>query len=430
MAEKLVWHTEKRKVNELVPYEQNPRQMTQKQAADLQRSLEKFNLVEIPAINTDNKIIAGHMRLKALQLLGRGDEEIEVRIPNRSLTAREFQEYNIRSNKNIGEWDWDVLANNFDIEVLKDAGFTMEELSGKFTPELDEDNFDAQKAYDAIKEPVAKLGDIYQLGNHRLMCGDSTKRDDVEKLMNGQKADMVFTDPPYNVNYSYAKYEAIGGGRKKKFLDGGKILNDNKTELDFYQFLYDVFKNIYEFSQDHMAIYVCFATKTEIPFRTAFRDAGFLFSQTIIWLKERLILAMVQDYHRVYEPIIFGWKDGSKHYKDKTITTAKELWDLDKLKFEERLDLWYISRDKATDYIHPTQKPIRLAERALNKNTKLGDLLYEPFGGSLSTLMACEKAGRRCFAMELDPAYIDVGIQRWEQYTGMKAVKIDEYKTE
>lgn len=126
----------------------------------------------------------------------------------------------------------------------------------------------------------------------------------------------------------------------------------------------------------------------------------------------------------MYEPIMFGWKEGSKHYKDKTITTEKEVWDLDKLKFEERLDLWYISRDKSKDYIHPTQKPIRLCERALNKNSKVGDLLFEPFNGSGSTMMACEKAERRCFGMELDPKYAEVAIQRWESTTGLKAKKL------
>jgi DNA modification methylase len=226
------------------------------------------------------------------------------------------------------------------------------------------------------------------------------------------------------VNYTYTKYEAIDKSRKKKFIDHGKIFNDDKDELSQYHFLLDVLRNAYEFSKDHVAIYVCFATKQQLAFVTAFRDAGFLFSQTIIWLKERIILALGQDYHRVYEPILFGWKEGSVHYKDKTITTEKEVWDLDRMTFEERLDVWYISRDKSKDYIHPTQKPIRLAERAIRKNSKIGDLLFEPFNGSGSTMMACEKSERRCYAIEMDPKYVEVAIERWERATGKKAEKI------
>lgn len=424
MAETLKWENAKRKVRDLVPWEFNPRVMTRKQAEDLRRSIEKFNLAEIPAVNTDNKIIAGHQRLMVLKMLGRGEEEIDVRIPSRPLTEEEFKEYNLRSNKNVGDWNWDLLANNFDIAMLKEVGFSTEELSGKLTPPVDEDDFDAQKAYDAIGQAKAQKGEIYQLGAHRLMCGDSTRRDDVLRLMGDLKADLVFTDPPYNVNYSYAKYEGIDKARKRKFIDHGKIFNDNKSELDFYQFLYDVFRLCYDFSHEHAPIYVCYATKSEIPFRVAYRDSGYHFSQTIIWLKERLILALGQDYHRVYEPIMFGWKEGSKHFANRTISSEKELWDLDRKTFEERLDVWYITRDKSKDYIHPTQKPIRLAERALKKNSKLGDLLYEPFNGSSSTMMACEKTGRRCYAMELDPKYVDVAIERWEKATGQKAVKL------
>jgi DNA modification methylase len=258
------------------------------------------------------------------------------------------------------------------------------------------------------------------MGPHRLMCGDATDRSDVEFLMNGEKADLSFTDPPYNVNYTYAKYEAIHRARKRKFIDSGKIFNDDKTSEEFYQFLLDSFSLVYEFTKDHAAFYCCFATKTELEFRTAFRDAGWHFSQTIIWLKERIILALGQDYHRVYEPILFGWKEKRNHYKDKSISNEKEVWDPDKMSFEERLDLWWISRDKSKDYIHPTQKPVRLMERAINKNTKVGDLLYEPFAGSCSTLMACDQTGRRCYAMELDPKYCDVSVLRWERSTGQK----------
>ena len=422
----LSWKTERRKISELVPWEKNPRIMTRKQAEDLRNSLERFNLVEIPAINTDNRVIAGHQRLMTLHLLGRGQEEIDVRVPSRTLTEEEFKEYNLRSNKNLGEWNWDMLANNFDMAMLKNVGFTSEELSAKLSPPVSEDDFDADAAAEeARKNLYVAKGDIYQLGRHRLMCGSSTEREDVSKLMGEDKADMIFTDPPYGVNYSQAKYEAIHRTRKKNFLDRGKILGDAPAdELSFYKFLLDSFLICDQFSHDHAPIYVCHATKQQLAFFTAFRDAGYLFSQTIIWLKERIILAMGQDYHRVYEPIMFGWKKGSKHFANRLITTDKEVWDLDRKTFEERLDVWYISRDKSKDYVHPTQKPIRLVERAMKKSSKFGDLLYEPFSGSGSTLMACEQTDRRCNAMELDPAYVQAAIGRWESMTKEKAKKL------
>ena len=418
----LEWTTEKRKINELLPFDGNPRQMTESQVADLRKSLEKFNLVEIPAVNLNNKILAGHQRLKVMQMLGRGDEVIDVRMPSRMLNDDEEREYLLRSNKNVGEWDLDALC-NFDEDFLKNIGFSNDEMQKIFDTDVQEDGFDAQAEYDRITEADTKRGDLIQLGEHRLLCGDSTLSDDVTRLMAGELADMVFTDPPYNVDYKYAKYEAIHKGRKKRFLNGGKIFNDKKTPQAFYQFLLDMFTLAYIFSKPSMALYVCHATKTQEEFIAAFKGAGFHFSQTIIWLKERLILALGQDYHRIYEPILFGWKEGENHYKNKKICTETEVWNLDRLSFEEQLDVWFIARDKSADYEHPTQKPTRLPERAIKKNCPMGGLLYEPFGGSGSTLMAAEQLGRRCCAIELDPKYCDVIVKRWEVFTNKKAVR-------
>jgi DNA modification methylase len=256
------------------------------------------------------------------------------------------------------------------------------------------------------------------------MCGDSTDAKDVEKLMGGVLAQMTFTDPPYNVDYKYAKYEAIHKGRKKKFMDAGRIFNDKKTSEEFYHFLLDSLRNVYNFTVDSATIYVCYATKTELEFRTAFRDAGWLFSQTIIWLKERIILALGQDYHRVYEPILFGWKEGNKRMTNKKLTTEKEVWDPDKLSFEERLDVWYLHRDKSADYVHPTQKPVSLPERAIKKHTNLGDIVLEPFAGSGSTLIACEQLGRVCYCNEIDPRYCDVIRLRYNNYIKSKSNEV------
>lgn len=408
------------KIDELKPAEYNPRKWPKKAVDDLTNSIKEFGLIDPIIVNSaperKNIVVGGHFRLQiAKNLSYEMVPVVYVNIPD----IRKEQELNLRLNKNLGEWDYDLLA-NFDDRILLDAGFGAEELDEIFQLDVKEDDFDAQSEYDKIQEPITKLGDLYQLGNHRLLCGDSTKREDIEKLFaGGGLADMVFTDPPYNVNYNYAKYV---DGRKMKWK---KIFNDNKTSEQYYQFLLDVFKNVYNFSKDSMSFYVCHATKTQWENWAAFKDAGFHFSQTIIWLKERFILGLGQDWHRIYEPILFGWKEGGVHYKNKNITNLSEFWTLDKNDFEEELDIWYLSRDKAKLYEHPTQKPVRLPERAIKKNCPRDGLVFEPFCGSGSTLIACEQLKRKCYGCELDPKYCDVIVKRWERLTQKKAEKIN-----
>jgi DNA modification methylase len=412
-------------ISDLKPAEYNPRRASDKETRDLRESIARFGLVDPIIVNSAenrrNIIIGGHFRVRVAKDLGFAQVPVVfVDIPE---IERE-KELNLRLNKNLGIWDFDLLA-NFDKDFLKSVGFSNDEMQKIFNADAVEDGFDAGAEYAGISEAKTKRGDLYQMGEHRLLCGDSTLIDDVNKVMQGELADMVFTDPPYNVDYKYAKYEAIHRGRRRKFMNGGRIFNDKKTPDQFYHFLLDTFSNIYAVSKPEMAIYVCHATKTQDEFFDAFRDAGFHFSQTIIWLKERIILALGQDYHRVYEPIIFGWKEGNQHYKNKSITTEQEVWDLDRISFEERLDVWFINRDKSSDYEHPTQKPVRLPERAIKKNCPLGGVLLEPFCGSGSTLMAAHQLGRRCYGIELDPKYCDVIVRRWERFTGQKGIKIN-----
>ena len=409
------WKSERRKIDDLKPAQYNPRKISNKQKADLNASIEKFDLVDPLIINTNGNLIGGHQRYNLLR--DRGVVEVDVRVPERELTLEEEKELNIRLNKNTGEFDFNLLQ-SFDADMLTMIGFSNDEMRKIYDTAVTEDSYDVQKAYDAITQAVTVKGDLYLLGDHRLMCGDSTSIDDVTKLMNGELADMVFTDPPYNVDYKYAKYEAIHKGRKKKFINGGKIFNDNKTPEAFFQFLFDVFTLVYMFSKPSMAIYVCHATKTQEEFFDAYRSAGFHFSQTIIWLKERHILAMGQDYHRIYEPIMFGWKKGENHYRNKMMCKENEVWNMDRLTFEEQMDVWYLRRDKSSDYVHSTQKPVRLPERAIKKNCPIKGLMYEPFNGSGSTMLAAHQLGNRLYGMELDPKYADVGVDRYCKLTG------------
>lgn len=414
MKEPIQWRNEKRKVKDLIPFEGNPRKISKQNAEELKKSLERFGLADLPIAQPDGTLIGGHQRVAILKASGHGDQEIEVRIPSRNLSSGEFQELNIRLNKNQGEWDWDELA-NFDLNTLLEAGFTKEEVSHKFTIDVSEDEFNADEEYKKIKEAKAKPGDIYQLGRHRLMCGDSTDSAAVEKLMGGVQADMVFTDPPYGVSYSDSKFDHTGKTKKDV------MKNDEMTGQNLREFLTKAFTNIALVSKPGTVFYSCYASVNVREFRDAYEAAGFHYSQDIIWLKQHMVPTMRQDYHWCEEPIIFGWKNG-KHYRDKMIKKEKQVWDLDFMAFQERLDVWWLSKDK--NYVHPTQKPLKLIERALKRSSKLDDVLYEPFSGSGSTLIACEQAERSCRAMELDPRYVDVAILRWEQLTGLKAEKL------
>ncbi len=417
--EKIEWITKRVKVSELKNWENNPRTLDEKGFEDIKNSFAEDGDWGVIVCDADFTVVSGNQRLRVL--VDKKEEFADVKQASRKLTEKERRRIALRANRTKGKDDWDVLA-NWDKEDLMAGWMNLDEIDKMLS--VEEDGFDAEEEYAKIEEATTKLGDMYQLGSHRLLCGDSTSPEAVSRVMNGELANMVFTDPPYNVNYNYAKYKAIHKDRKRKFSGGGKIFNDKQKPEDFYNFLLKVFKNCYDFSKDSAGMYVCHSTSTQEQFFKAYKDAGYHFSQTIIWLKERIILGMGQDYHRVYEPILYGWKEGKKRYSNKTIQKEKEEWDLDKLTFEERLDVWYLHRDKSSEYIHPTQKPIRLSERALKKNSEIGGVLFEPFNGSGSTMMACEQSQRKCYAIELDPKYADVAVKRWELFTGKKATKV------
>lgn len=288
------------------------------------------------------------------------------------------------------------LGKDFDFDLFGIPDFALVDPEA-LPPGADEDEMPEHV------EPRTKLGDIYQLGKHRLMCGDSTSIDAVETLMDGQMADMVFTDPPYNV-------AVTGGNRdpkdKKNFGKGPKIENDDMTNEEFKQFLRGAFTCLYAVTKPGSVIYVAHADSEVINFRSAFVESGFLLKQCLIWVKQRFVFGR-SDYHWQHEPILYGWREGAGHkfYGERNQSTT---WNIDRpMQFEKE---------------HPTQKPVALVEKAIANSSKLGELMFEPFGGGGSTLVAAEKLGRRCNAMELDPKYCDVIVARWEKYTGKTAV--------
>lgn len=387
MTTVLSWKTEKRKVKDLIPADYNPRQMTDKQAKELEKSLKKFGLVEIPAIDLDNTLLAGHMRMATMIQLGRGEEEIDVRVPNRKLTDAEAKEYNLRSNKNTGEWDMDKLF-AMPEGLLEEVGWDKKEIQkiidGHTT--VTEDDYNPEEG---LKQPIrVSLGEIWQLGSHRLMCGDSTKREDVERLMDGKKADMVFTDPPYGVSYQSNMRDA-----SDKF---DVLENDDRFIIEWIPYLADL-------------------------------ATGFIF----IWSSWKVIARWIQ------ETVILGdmtnmiiWDKGGGGIGDlkKTFVTDFEMalvWNRGNELLGKRLgSVWSIGKDGSMSYNHPTQKPVELAFTAIANTCPLDGSVLDLFGGSGSTLIACEQTKRKCYMMELDPKYCTVILDRWEKLTGGKAIKI------
>lgn len=379
----------KKKVTELKEYENNPR--NNEAAIDaVADSITEFGFRVPIVIDEYDVIIAGHTRLKAARKLGLNTVPCVVAD---DLTPEQIKAFRLADNKTgeIAEWNFELLESELaavsDFFDMSAFGFEFsEKIKTEFTeeelPEINEE-----------VEPRVKTGEVWQLGNHRLICGDTTKKDMLEILMSGQVADMVFTDPPYNVAYE---------GKTDKKL---KIQNDKMQSEDFSVFLQSAFENVSAFMKNGAAIYVCYAHKEEVNFIRAFENAGFYHAQTLIWNKSSFTLGR-SDYQWKHEPIIYGWKHGAAHYflDDRTQTSV---WDIEKPNKND---------------IHPTMKPVGLCSKAIYNSSRENEIVLEPFAGSGSTLIACEQAKRKCYASEIDPKYCDVIIDRWEKLTGKQAI--------
>ena len=408
-----------KKVSELLPYANNPRRNDPAVDA-VAASIREFGFKVPIVIDSNNEIIAGHTRLKAAKRLGL--QTVPCIIAD-DLTPEQVKAFRLADNKvsELAEWDLDLLS--LELEGLPD--FDMEQFGfekEQEEPEVQEDDYDVVPPI----EPIAKLGDIYQLGDHRLMCGDSTRSADVERLMNGQKADLLITDPPYNVNYEGT---------------AGKIQNDNMSDANFRQFLIDAFSRASESMKPGAAFYIWHADSEGFNFRSAAREVGWQVRQCLIWNKSSLVLGR-QDYQWKHEPCLYGWKDGAAHYfiDDRAITTViedkppefkkmkkDELIELLQEIYSEKVSTTVIDEAKPSSSAeHPTMKPLKLLARHVRNSSKPDDLVLDLFGGSGSTLMTCEQLGRTCYTMELDPRFVDVIINRWEEFTNQKAIKLAE----
>lgn len=392
-------------VADLIPYARNSRTHNEEQIAQIMASIKEFGFTNPILIGSDNVIIAGHGRLLAAQRLGLKEVPV-IRLPD--LTETQRKALVIADNKialNAG-WDEEMLAlemkeleeSDFNLDIL---GFSEDEL--KELENFGESQTEAKSEEDEIPEapaePITKRGDVWILGEHRLMCGDITMFDDVRKLMRDDCAAMIFTDPPYNVNYGSTMKDSIR--YHAGTLGGRKIMNDNLGD-GFPQFLTDSLSNLLMFCQG--AAYVCMSSSELHTLYSAFIAAGGKWSTFIIWAKNTFTLGRA-DYQRQYEPILYGWNADKPHY-----------WCGDR----DQSDVWEYNKPVRND-LHPTMKPVELVERAINNSSKLGDIVLDGFGGSGSTLIAAEKTGRVARLIELDPKFCDVIVKRWEEYTGRKA---------
>ena len=424
---------EKISVGELKAASYNPRKDLKPGDAEyekLKRSIEEFGYVE-PVIwnKRTGTVVGGHQRLKVMKDLGY--EEVDC--VGVDLDEQKEKALNIALNKISGEWDEGLLAsllkdldnNGYDITF---TGFDLAEAqelfgSGSFE-NVHEDEFDAESAAAEIVEPKTRRGDLWLIGKHRLLCGDCTLDNDVAKLMDGREADVMVTDPPYNVDYG----SAIIGKNKSKTRAESSIANDNMSDDDFHQFLLAFYKAAYGVMKKGAPLYVFHSTKETVNFTRAMEEAGFKYAQTLVWLKNHFTLGR-QDYQWIHEPILYGWKEGAGHYfiGDRNLPTVFEEFkeNPNKLNKAELVELLTKILDIPTTVIkdnkpsrsedHPTMKPITLCAKLIYNSSHEGDTVFEPFGGSGSTLIAAEQLNRRCCAIELEPKYCDVIVRRYKE---------------
>ena len=414
-------------IKDLKPNEKNPRRITKREVQKLMRSIEEFGFVDPVIVNKHktrmNIIVGGHQRVDAATKLGM----VEVPVTYVDLTEEKEQLLNIALNEISGDWDDDKL-----FELLKDLeerGIDLT-LSGFDEPILDEilsrktqaeKDANIDQTPNAPDKPKSKHGEVYILGDHRLMCGDSTKEEDFNLLMNKQIADLSWTDPPYGVSY---KGTNNPNGREWDILK-----NDDLREDELYQFLLGIYKNVCKHTKKNAPMYTCYASTNHIIFENSLKEAGWLIKQTLIWEKGHVLGH--SDYHWTHEPILYCRKEDHPSWfgdrTHKTVILNSTVEDLEKLKKEELInmiaeirkdsDLIREKKDPSSEYLHSTQKPVGLSKRLIKNSSRPNDLVIEPCCGSGSTLMACETSGRKCYAMELDPKYVDVILTRWANFT-------------
>ena len=393
------WPTEK-----LVPYARNARTHSEEQVAQIAASIVEFGFTNPILAGSDGVIVAGHGRLAAAQKLGLDTVPVVVLD---HLTPTQRRALIIADNRIAENAGWDDAMLRIELQSLQEDGFKLditgfdadalaEIMAGEETTV--EGNTDEDAVPELSETIIIRPGDVWILGEHRLVCGDATQAASYEQLLAGQRVQMIWSDLPYNVNYANSAKDKLRGKHRP-------ILNDNLGE-GFYDFVFDALSLMLPHCDG--AVYIAMSSSELDTLQAAFRAAGGKWSTFIIWAKHTFTLGRA-DYQRQYEPILYGWPEGSSRH-----------WCGDR----DQGDVWNIKKPARND-LHPTMKPVELMERSIRNSSRPGDVVLDCFGGSGSTLIAAEKAGRRCFMMELDPKYCDVIVRRWQEFSGGKAVSED-----
>jgi site-specific DNA-methyltransferase (adenine-specific) len=400
---------------EIRPYEKNAKKHPEKQVFQIAESVKRFGWQQPIVVDKDGVIIVGHGRFFAWKQYNLPEPPIQVAS---NLTPEEVMAYRLADNKlNESEWDMDLVLEDLRMltdDLLELTGFSKDLL---VEPEAKDDDVP-----ETPEEPRTKRGDLYELGNHRILCGDSTSEDDMRTLMEGTKADMVFTDPPYNVDYKGSGANTSEG-----------IMNDKMDDVSFGLFLTDAFKRMAEHTKRSAGCYIFHSHKTASQFEMALEATGFIIDTQLIWNKPAAGLGM-NDYRTKHEPFFYCSLDKDKEfYGDRTGTTV---WKVPKdeakalswyQKTQEQMEkglttVWSMQRANVSEYVHPTQKPVELPVTAILKSSKVDDVVLDQFLGSGTTLIAAHKTNRSCYGLELDPKFVDVVVQRWVNFTGNEEI--------
>jgi DNA modification methylase len=384
-------------LDRVIPYARNARTHSDDQVAQIAASIVEFGWLNPVLVDDAGNVIAGHGRLLAARKLGL--ETVPI-IRASHLTPAQVRAYRLADNRlaELSGWDKELLA--AELEALRDEdvaltllGFDDADIERLLAGSSEEAGA-ADEAPEPPADPISRHGDVWICGQHKVLCGDATVLADVESVLAGELADLCFTDPPYNVNYA-------NSADQKKRAKNRPILNDALGQ-QFGELLYDACVNILTVTKG--AVYICMSSSELDVLQKAFRAAGGHWSTFVIWAKNTFTLGR-SDYQRQYDPILYGWKEGVDHY-----------W----CGARDQGDLWFIDKPAKND-LHPTMKPVELVERAIRNSSKTRDVVLDPFGGSGTTLIAAERTGRRARLIELDPRYVDVAVQRWQNLTGGSA---------
>ncbi|MEI8339487.1 MAG: DNA modification methylase [bacterium] len=423
VSQKIVWHTEVRKVKDLLPYAKNPRVISDEQMEGLKRSLSKFNVAELPAINKDGTIVAGHQRVRALILLGRGEEKIDVRVPSRQLTKSEFKDYLLTSNRSGGSWDYSLLSSDFDLDDLKLAGFDDIDLSHIFddNAKKSDSEWNEEEELKKIKRSKIKIkkGDLFALGKHRLICGSSLDKETVEKLMDGARADLIDDDIPFNIGLSYNK----GVGNKKHY---GGTINDSKTDDEYRTFVKNLLENALSVTKDNAHVIFWCDERYVWLLQVLYQELGINSKRLLVWVKNNSSPTPNVAFNKATEFAVYGTIGSPylcKRIQDLNEIQNNEMTNGNDLHREitDNSNLMLVKRLPSSQYSHPTEKSPLLHYKAIKRCTRVGDIVLDLTAGSGSILVACEQLKRVAYVCELEPVFCQLIINHYESVSSNKA---------